>query len=200
VTATTATPMPNRLAAARGLHIVGIDPSLTGTGVAVIHPDGNLFTDTFTTKLRGHQRLAHIVTEIRDAAISNVRWGPAQLVVIEGPSYGNQGSGRQSGHHERAGLWWLITHELYQAGVPYAVVPPASRCRYATGKGNAAKDQVLAAVLKRFGQLVDIDNNNEADALVLAAMAAEHRGLPLAPMPATHSEALAKVVWPEVAW
>lgn len=200
MTATTAAPMPSRLAAARGLHIVGIDPSLTGTGVAVIRPDGLLFTDTFTTKLRGHQRLAHIVTEIRDAAVSPVPWGAAQLVVIEGPSYGNQGSGRQSGHHERAGLWWLITHELWQVGIPYAVVPPASRCRYATGKGNAAKDQVLAAVLKRFGQLVDIDNNNEADALVLAAMAAEHRGQPLAAMPATHSEALAKVVWPEVAW
>jgi crossover junction endodeoxyribonuclease RuvC len=181
------------------MNIVGVDPSLTGTGLAIIQPNGDVFTDTISTKLRGHQRLAHILAEVR-SAVTSARWGTAQLVVIEGPSYGNQGTGRQSGHHERAGLWWLITHELWQAGIPYAVVPPASRCRYATGKGNAAKDQVLAAVLKRFGQLVDIDNNNEADALVLAAMAAEHRGQPLAAMPATHSEALAKVVWPEVAW
>jgi crossover junction endodeoxyribonuclease RuvC len=180
----------------RSMNIVGIDPSLTGTGLAVIRPGGLVATDTVTTKLRGHQRLDRILSEVREVAVNGGQWGPADLVVIEGPSYGSKGSA----YHQVAGVWWLIAHELWLAGVPYAVATPSARMKYATGKGNAAKDQVLAAVLKRFGHLVDIDNNNEADALVLAAMAAEHRGLPLAPMPATHSEALAKVVWPEVAW
>jgi hypothetical protein len=45
--------------------------------------------------------------------------------VVEGPrpvDYGNQGGeGRQSGHHERAGLWWLVTHALWKRGIDYAV-------------------------------------------------------------------------------
>jgi crossover junction endodeoxyribonuclease RuvC len=196
-TATVTVSAAGKLVTGPNLNVVGIDPSLTGTGLAVIRPGGLVATDTITTELRSHSRLTHIVDEIRQTAVTAGRWGPADLVVIEGPSYGNQGTGRQSGHHERAGLWWLITHMLWQSNVPYAVVPPASRCRYATGKGNAAKDQVLAAVIRRFGDVAEVSDNNQADALVLAAMAADHLGQPLVTMPVAHVEALVKVTWPE---
>lgn len=169
--------------------VLGLDLSLTSSGCALAAPDM-----TATTRLRppngatGHRRLEWLLDDIAG------RSGTVTLVVIEGPSYGNQGQGRQAGHHERAGLWWLVTHQLWTLRIPYAVAPPAAVKRYATGKGNAGKDDVLREVTKRFPWFSG--GNDEADALVLAAMGADHLGHPLAPMPVTHRAALAGVTWP----
>lgn len=175
------------------MRIVAIDPSLTGTGLCATTTSNPAatFTETITCGKRGHDRLDFVLREIGD-------WTRvAQLVVIEGPSYGNQGNGRQSGHHERAGLWWLITHHLWRNNIRYVVVTPSQRALYATGKGNASKDTVLQAATRRYAD-IQFDGNNEADALILAAMAADHYGAPLAIVPAIHRAALAKVDWPQI--
>jgi crossover junction endodeoxyribonuclease RuvC len=54
---------------------------------------------------------------------------------------------------------------------------------------------VLLAVARRFPDY-DVRNNNEADALVLAAMGFDHLGQPLVQMPAPHRAALAAAQWP----
>lgn len=166
---------------------IGLDLSLTGSGVAssagwttVIHPP---------TKMRRHVRLQHIKATILEAIPADVA-----LVVVEGPSYGNQGAARQSGHHERAGLWWLITHSLWKRDIAYAVASPAARAKYATGKGNAGKADVVRETTRRFDWFAG--GEDEADALVLAAMGADWLGHPIAAMPATHRAALDKVDWP----
>jgi crossover junction endodeoxyribonuclease RuvC len=82
-------------------------------------------------------------------------------------------------------------------GVQVAVVSPASRAKYATGKGNAGKDVVMREVARRFPDFAG--GEDEADALVLRAMGMDHLGYPMAPMPQTHRDALAAVQWPEVA-
>jgi Holliday junction resolvasome RuvABC endonuclease subunit len=168
---------------------IGLDLSLTATGVAssrgwteVLHPPA---------KARGHVRLDWI----RDQVLEHVGSVYEHLVVIEGPSYGNQGAARQSGHHERAGLWWLITYAMWKRGIDYAVASPASRAKYATGKGNAAKADVVREVTRRFDWFTG--GEDEADALVLAAMGADWLGHPIAVMPATHRKALDAVRWPE---
>jgi crossover junction endodeoxyribonuclease RuvC len=168
--------------------VIGLDLSLTGTGVAssrgwthVIHPG---------PKMRGHIRMQHI----RDTVLEHLPADVA-LVVVEGPSYGNQGSGRQSGHHERAGLWWLVTHALWKRGIDYAVASPAARAKYATGRGNAGKDVVVREVTRRFAWFAG--GEDEADALVLAAMGVDWLGCPMAPMPQTHRAALDAVHWPD---
>lgn len=176
------------------MKVLGVDPSLTSTGLALAsHGASGPLLTTCRVRVgagRGHERLRTIRTEVMQAARG------ADLVVIEGPAYGSAAGARQSGHHERAGLWWLLTHALWGAGVPCAVVPPNLRARYATGRGNAAKDQVLAAVIRRYPD-VDIDGNDEADALVLAVMGARHLGRPLEPsLPGTHLAAMDAVPWP----
>jgi crossover junction endodeoxyribonuclease RuvC len=169
------------------VKIIGLDLSLRSTGIA---SDGWADRIVPAASLRGLARLRHIRTAVLDHARS------ADLVVVEGPSYGSTGAGQ----HERAGLWWLVFDVLAEADLPVAVVPPACRCRYATGRGNASKDQVLAAVIRRYPD-VDVDGNDQADAYVLAAMGYDHAGQPLAPVPATHHIGLAGCAWPpEVAW
>lgn len=166
--------------------VIGLDLSLTSTGIA-----GRGWTDRTkpAARLTGPARLDWI----RDVVLSYVT-GSA-LVVIEGPSYGNQGRQRQSGHHERAGLWWLIVHALWSRDIPYAVMSPAGRAKYATGSGTSSKDDVVREVTKRFPWF-DGDNN-EADALVLCAAGYDHLGAPMTVMPKTHRAALDAVAWPE---
>lgn len=172
-------------------RITGLDLSLSGTGICHLADGEVVHLSTVRTKATGHDRLKQIQDEIR-------RWtGPLadpHLVVIEGPSYGSQGG--QAGHHERAGLWWLVAHRLWSAGVPYAVMAPQARARYAAGKGNASKAEVLTATIKRWGHLVDIGDDNQADALILAAAGADHVGSPLVGVPAANRSVLSAVKWP----
>ena len=163
----------------------GLDLSLTSTGTARI--DGTLSrADRWQPrKLTGHDRLDWLLQHVENAVYQ------ADIVVIEGPSYGSP-----LGQHQLGGLWWLITHLLlYRNGIPYAVVPPASLKKYATGKGNAGKDQVLLAASNRYPES-GIDGNDTADALVLAAMAADFYGFPLREVPKLNRSALASVTWP----
>jgi crossover junction endodeoxyribonuclease RuvC len=172
-------------------EIVGLDLSLTSTGAARIGPAGSWTTRFCPPKgLDSWPRLSWILEHVEDVVRDS------GLVVIEGPSYGSGSGVRQAGHHERGGLWWLVTHSLWLDSRPVAVVPPASLKRYITGKGTAHKDAVLAATIRRYPD-IDLDGNDQADALVLAAMGADHLGYPIAPMPATHRAALDTISWPE---
>jgi hypothetical protein len=134
--------------------------------------------------------MAYIRGALLDRYLSGV-----DLVVIEGPSYGSQAG--QAGHHERAGLWWLVRYALHARGTAVAAVSPASLKLYATGRGNAGKDDVMREVTRRFGWFGG--DNNAADATVLAAMGFEYLGRPVVEMPQKHRVALAKCEWPELA-
>lgn len=168
--------------------VLGLDLSLARTGIA--GNAGGGWTDVLAPPkgTAGVARIDWIRSAIVDRYLANVC-----LVAIEGPSYGSQAG--QSGHHERAGLWWVVVRALWRRRIPYAVVSPKSRAKYATGTGNAGKDAVVREVTRRFGWF-DGDNN-QADALVLAAMAADHLGAPMATMPQSHRAALAAITWPE---
>lgn len=175
-------------------RVLGLDLSLTGTGICRIGGDGvELLTTVRPGKAIGHERLAVILSAIDDAQ----RGQELDLMVIEGPSYGSAQNG-QRGHHERAGLWWLVTHSLYARGGPYAVVAPMARAKYATANGRDGKQAVTAAVRERYGHLVPdaVRNDNEADALVLAAMGVDHLGGHLADVPPINRDALRKAAWP----
>lgn len=188
------------------MHVVGLDLSLTSTGVAVITHESTAerrvrldrveskggTTDTLADR---HARLTRLVDIITCWVTCDT-----ELVVVEGPSYGQ---GRQGGQHDRAGLWWLVMSKLYDLAdarlysepLYVAEVPPALVKRYATGRGNAPKDEVLAAVVRRYPD-VPIAGNDQGDALVLAAMGSRHLGYPIDTMPQTHLAAMGKVRWP----
>jgi crossover junction endodeoxyribonuclease RuvC len=168
--------------------IIGLDLSLTATGIAGTADGG--WADTITTrKLVGHERLAHIRRAIFTHYLNGV---DHPYVAVEGPSYGST----TGSFHERAGLWWLIVHALWRRDIPCAVITPAGLKRYACGKGNASKDQVLVAVTRRFPWCPS--DNNAADAVTLAAMAADHLQVSTWPtVPAVNRTALAAVHWPQ---
>lgn len=173
-------------------YILGLDLSLTSTGVAKIDAAARTYyTEVIKppAKATGVDRIDGIVRMTKYAS------DHAFYVAVEGPSYGSMAG--QKGQHERAGLWWCVVRELHLFGIKPAIIPPSSLKMYATGVGNAGKDAVLLATARRFPAF--IGGNDEADALWLAAMAADHLGMPLVTMPAAHRKALDGVTWPEVA-
>lgn len=187
---------------ARYFEVIGLDLSLTSTGLAVAgfqaHDGGQLELRvdsqrieskgvTGATLAQRADRMDRVLTAI-DGRISDA----LRLVVIEGPSLGQT---RQGGQHDRAGLWWHVVGNLLTQGVPVVEVPPACLKKYATGKGNTSKDGVLAAAVKRYPEW-DITGNDVADAVVLAAMGCRAIGHPIDDMPQLNQEAMRKVRWP----
>lgn len=168
------------------MSVLGIDPSLTSTGLALIEHGQVTGLHRVRSVNKGHERIQNILDAIEFLTDDNVTVG------IEGTAYSAKGSSVV----QVFGLWGVITHQLYRWGIPYYVVPPSSRCKYATGKGNASKDEVLAAVIRRYPD-VEVASNDIADALVVAAMGARYMGTPIesAGLPQTHLKALEGVQW-----
>lgn len=179
------------------MRIIGLDLSLTATGVAII-TDGVATCTTITSKgaadaslVERLRRLDQIESLIFDA-IETSGVNLPDLIVIEQPAFS-----RTTGHHhDRSGLWWRVVGVAHDFYADVVEVTPSGLKKYVTGKGNAGKDEVLLPVARRFPD-IDVANNNEADALVLAAMGADHLGQPLVSMPAAHRAALTAVRWPE---
>lgn len=173
-------------------NVVGLDLSLTGTGIAT--PRGVQLVESkgakAATLAERRERLAALAYRITNEC-DIVR---ADLVVIEQPAF----SRTQGSQHDRSGLWWLVVDIIIGAlSMPVAEVTPSGRAKYATGKGNASKDMVLAEVIRRFPEYQG-NNNNTADSYVLMAMGLDHLGCPLVEMPKTHRAALDAVRWPLV--
>jgi crossover junction endodeoxyribonuclease RuvC len=91
-----------------------------------------------------------------------------------------------------------LVSPLCLQGSPVVEVAPALLKKYATGKGNAGKDEVLAAAIRRY-PMANITCNDIGDAVVLAAMGARHLGEPIeSSLPQVNHTAMEKVAWPEV--
>jgi crossover junction endodeoxyribonuclease RuvC len=165
------------------MGVVGLDLSLTSTGVA--RADGSTFR--IRTKFVGMARIDAIWNELSEHAL-----GSDYLTVIEGYS---MGTARQNSHaHALGELGGVVRYKLWKTNFTYVEVPPAVLKRYATGHGNAGKEEVLVAAVRRLGY--EGASNDEADALWLRALALDFYGAPVVQMPATHREAFAKLDWP----
>lgn len=172
--------------------VIGLDVSLSCTGVA-----GRGWAEAIRSGARtGHERLAHQLGGMQ------LFYRHAELVVIEGPAFSRA---LQRGHDELAAIRWMVRHDLWKRGIPYAVVPPDNRTIFATGRARWAgekpaqvKGRVRDAVALRYGvECTGPGRYDQADASILAEMGLAHLGHPGAALPPTHTRALAGVDWPE---
>jgi crossover junction endodeoxyribonuclease RuvC len=175
--------------------VVGIDLSLTSTGIAII-TNGVATTQRVNSKGKKDATLEQRMTRLHNLALtiaSDIVWkAHPTLVVIESPAY----SRTMGSMHDRSGLWWMTLDLIDSLELTVVEVTSGGRCKYATGKGNAAKDDVLSAVVRRYPD-VDVNGNDEADALILAAMGARHLGVPIEEsLPKANLLGMAGVHWP----
>lgn len=162
-------------------RVVGIDPSLSATGLAAA--DGTLTTVGGDARL-GDRRLALLADAVATAVAD------AHLVVLEDlPTHAKSAglTGRAQG---------VVRLALINAGVPYVAVVPAALKRYATGRGNAMKTDMRMELFKRTG--LDLRDDNQCDAWWLRAAGLQHLGQPAVQLPAAQVAVLDKVLWPEV--
>lgn len=148
--------------------ILGIDQSLVASGVCILGDDGkherlHLITPK---KLRGVERLMYI----RDALLPLIEG--VDKVVMEGYGFGAAGSSRAVFDlGELGGLIKVLCHEKRK---PLLIVSPSSLKAFATGKGNATKEDVTRAAEMRLG-VRELDNNI-CDAYFLALFLFELKG------------------------
>src|SRR5262245_5270852 len=151
--------------------VIGIDPSMTATGIAVWR-NGSAYAYTSTSPadedatLRWNRHLAKIFGEIDDPqrtfiAVEDLPKGKIAVTALL---------------IERAGLLALIRYGAARRGVPVALINPSTLKKFATGHGQSSKAAMRASARLLLG--VETDNDNEADAVWLQTMAMLQYGIP----------------------
>lgn len=166
-----------------GLAVVGLDLSLTGTGIA--YADGSTVTID-TRALRGTDRLGFIRDQVRQAL--DVCDRAPDLVVLEGYSYGSVQGMAALGELGGVIRMVLADEKAQHPAMGWAVAPPASIKKYATGAGNATKTAMVVAARERLK--LQTLSHDQADAAWLRAAGLELMGAPLVRLPKTHRAAL----------
>lgn len=184
------------------MRVVGLDVSLTGTGVAIVdlHECGTAPAVTVDVigaagvtagkpqPFQVQQRIADLVATI-SGHLGDDR---IDLVAIESPSL----SKATGGVFERGYLWYSLILHFETNGIHLVAVSPASLKLFATGKGNASKGLIIDQIGRRWPMFETGGDNNKADAAALAALAAQLVGMPLATVPAAHLKALTALDMP----
>lgn len=139
--------------------MMGLDLSLTSTGVSI---NGETFS--IKPKTKGIERLVEISDRIINSAIN----AGSIAVVIEGYSFGS----KFSRAHALGELGGVVKVALHKAGFSIVEVPPKCRAKFATGNGNANKQDVLHALKSQFPmRFYEGYGDDECDAWVLEQMA-----------------------------
>lgn len=138
------------------MRIVSFDLSLTATGWCCSDEFVEWGTFTPPAKMRDIERIDWVARQCSEWA------RPADLVVMEDFAF----AANMAFAREIAGLSYMVRHLLWKRETPYVLVAPTTVKKFAAGKGNADKSLIIKAVFQRWN--VDIDDNNAADAFVLA--------------------------------
>lgn len=169
-----------------GLRVIGLDLSLTSTGVAL--PDGTTYRIRTRDK-DGDRRLLHIRDSIRDDLVDHC----PHLAVIEDLPKHAMAAGITAKVHG------IVLGELLDAGVPYAYVVPATLKSFACDNGRADKEAMAAAAYLAAGvQFADDKGGDQADAWWLRAAGHDWAGVPLFDLPQAQRDRLSKAKWPDV--
>lgn len=173
---------------ATGPRAIGVDLSLTATGIA--SSLGWCLTHGRDKLTVASRPLADRVAGLHTLAAELLEHiGHPDLVLIEAPAL----SRSRGGVFERGYLWFQVVHALEARGIPVVDVVPQQVKQFITGKGSATKGEVLVETARRLPQFDTRGDDNMADAAVMAAMGADLLGAPIVKLPSTYRAALDKV-------
>jgi Holliday junction resolvasome RuvABC endonuclease subunit len=169
---------------------VGLDPSLTCTGVAIAN-GGEVLTRRVVSPNLGKSLLARR-NRIRRAVEGILAPIPARVdvTVIEVP-HSRQQFGAQN---ERIALYWILVDQLLARG-PVVEVAPSQRAKLATGSGRATKDDVVAVTRAAFPE-AQIPDDNVGDAVALMWAGARWAGAETPTYLPGQEEAFSRLAWP----
>ena len=158
------------------MRFIGLDPSLTGTGIVCLNKDGKIEKqELIKTKssLEIEKRLKIINNCIiklidNDSIHKSINYCVG-IIYMEGLSFMAKGNAIT----QLAGLHYFLRINLSErVNLKYKVIPPTTLKKFITGKGNCKKELMLLEVYKRWG--IEFKDNNLADAYSLARMALDN--------------------------
>lgn len=178
-------------------YAVGIDLSLTSTGLAALDLDtGEMSTAAITSSGKRTDRLPQNIPRLMtlsETIVAGVDQCSPEVVLIESALFNSCRADTSA--HRRAGLWWTVALELSKR---YRVVEvaPASLKKFVTGKGNADKFAMGIQIAKHFGEQALPDAKaDRADASGLAALGGYRLGAPGLPDTAYRDAVMDRVCW-----
>ncbi|MCM3783693.1 crossover junction endodeoxyribonuclease RuvC [Neobacillus mesonae] len=142
------------------MRYVGIDPS-SKTGMVLLDRNGNYLDGFEITSLEKNSTVQ--IDEIIDEIFDNLE--PNDVIAIEGFSFNSKGRGIDF----QFGLGHAIRLELYRQNIKWIEAAPAQVKKYASGKGNTNKENMIIPILRHWG--FEHNSNNVRDAFVLAHIA-----------------------------
>jgi Holliday junction resolvasome RuvABC endonuclease subunit len=170
------------------MNIMGLDLSLTSTGYSI-----NGETGTIAVSTKNSERLY----DIREDITNIIKSHNVDAVIIEGYAF----SARNSQSHKIGELGGVVRLALYEMNIPYVEIPPTCRAKFATGKGNSAKTEVISAVSARTGIFwIGKGADDMCDAWLLEQMALTKLGRTQYDWPKSSTDALATVDWSPLNW
>lgn len=196
--------------------ILGIDPSLTSTGVAILRDGRPILLRSIGTgpdikdwdhRVRRITRQTWNIVRLIETTLTE-RVGPGtlpDLAMIEAPLTFDTGGDA----YDRYALFVELMRQLQHWKTPAVVVNNLTRCKWATGKGGKSSKEITREQHKREVMLAvretwapwaaHITNDDIGDALTLAEAGARYLGEPLHFPPARrHLQALQNsITWPK---
>ncbi|WP_397570618.1 crossover junction endodeoxyribonuclease RuvC [Schlesneria sp. T3-172] len=148
-------------------HVIGIDPSLSGTGVIVLTEAGSIASKTIVStppcgpsaqaRMDRYEKMVWEIKKIGDA------FKPT-MICIEGYAFGSN----MPGANERVEYGGLLRYVLTRS-FRLIEVNPLSLKKWATGRGAGDKTALIAAMTAKYG--VQFGSSDEYDAYALARVA-----------------------------
>jgi crossover junction endodeoxyribonuclease RuvC len=166
--------------------IMGLDLSLTSTGWSCGGDYG-----VISSKNKKTQRLIDISEEILKICVSR----KVDIVVIEGYSFASR-SGQAFSIGELGGV---VRFCLLKSKIPFIDVPPTVRAKFATGRGNAAKSEVVSSISAKTGIVwAGSGADDMCDAWILEEIGLFHYGQSRFDWPKLNISALDSVDWTHI--
>jgi crossover junction endodeoxyribonuclease RuvC len=161
---------------------VGIDPS-TKTGLVVLDEEGEIWEAIEIIKPGvDPERMIRLIDAMMMLII------PGDIITIEG--FANGAKGAYVG--QMFGIGWGIRMALTRRNMPYTDVAPSQVKKFATGKGNASKEDMILPLSKRWG--FENPSDNVRDAYIIAQIG---RALHVpVPMVATQKDVILAIQYP----
>ena len=152
---------------------IGIDQSLTGFALTVLNVDDptHHITWVYKSEFRGVKRLADISNWIT-VKLNSIKDHYIQDIAMEGTVLASQAAlvlGELAATVKLT-LWLYFRDYDHQDHLRTPLqIPPMTLKKYAAGKGNAKKQEMLMQIYKRWG--LEFNDDNAADSYALARLA-----------------------------
>ncbi|MCK9369492.1 hypothetical protein M0R04_06130 [Candidatus Dojkabacteria bacterium] len=144
--------------------ILGADLSLTGSGIVVLKDDLVVHQDLIKSKTTKYpvdeiKRLQGIVNQIPIEVGGEL----IKLAIIENLAFMARNT---TALVQLSALNYFLRAKLIDFNIPFVLVAPTTLKKFAIGKGNAGKNEMMLSVYKRWE--ITLVNDNLADSYALA--------------------------------